>query len=57
MCDDMALCKDCAPSVGCWARENAKIYGINEYGPIVGEDAIIEEVYKRGPYNILIIMC
>ena len=38
VCDDVAKCKDCASTKGCWARENAKIYGITEdYDLVIGE--------------------
>jgi hypothetical protein len=41
----MAICRDCAPSIGCWARENAKIYGIVEYGIVVGELDMMNEIF------------
>jgi cathepsin X len=50
ICDAMAICKDCSPSKGCWARENAKIYGIHGYAEISGEDAMKQEILNRGPY-------
>ncbi len=48
----MALCKDCSYQEGCWAKENAKIYGITTYGPVLGENAMMFEIYQRGPYKL-----
>lgn len=31
VCDDLARCKDCAPSKGCFRPERPKIYGIAGY--------------------------
>lgn len=36
ICDDIAICRNCMPGRGCWAQENAKIYGVAEYGYIHG---------------------
>lgn len=34
---------------GCWAQDNAKIYGISEFGPVSGEQAMQNEIISRGP--------
>ncbi len=36
-CSSTIKCKNCLPGKGCWAQENAKIYGIEEYGEVNGE--------------------
>lgn len=37
------------PSKGCWAQDNAKIYGIEEHGEVAGETAMMQEILNRGP--------
>lgn len=49
MCDDMARCKDCQPGKGCFVAKNAKIYGIESYGTLSGEESMMNEIYNRGP--------
>lgn len=45
----MIKCKNCLPGQGCFAQARAKIYGVKEYGAVVGEAAMINEIYQRGP--------
>ena len=37
-CSAQIKCKNCLPGKGCWAQERAKIYGIEEYGEVSGEE-------------------
>jgi cathepsin X len=53
-CSAEIKCKNCMPNKGCWAQERAKIYGIEEYGAISGEAAMMNEIYQRGPITCLI---
>jgi cathepsin X len=48
-CSAMIKCKNCMPGEGCWAQARAKIYGVKEYGAVVGEAAMMNEIYQRGP--------
>ena len=48
------MCKNCLPGKKCWAQERAKIYGIEEYGVISGEAAMMNEIYQRGPITYVI---
>ena len=36
-CSSMIKCKNCMPGEGCWAQGRAKIYAIEEYGQVSGE--------------------
>lgn len=35
-CSAMIKCKNCFPQKGCWAQERAKVYGVDEFGDVVG---------------------
>lgn len=48
-CSAQIKCKNCMPSKGCWAQDNAKIYGIEEHGEVAGETAMMQEILNRGP--------
>lgn len=53
-CSAEIKCKNCLPNKGCWAQERAKIYGVDEFGLIKGEDAMMNEIYQRGPITCAI---
>ena len=42
------------PNEGCWAQERAKIYGINEFDNLEGEENMMNEIMKRGPITCAI---
>lgn len=44
-CSSMTKCQNCAPGQGCWAQENAHIYGVEEYGSVTGEEAMMNEIF------------
>jgi len=48
-CDAEAKCKNCQPSGKCWAQTGAHIYGVESYGRVEGEEAMMNEIYQRGP--------
>ena len=50
----MIKCKNCLPGRGCWAQERAKIYGIDEYGEVKGEEDMMNEILQRGPITCAI---
>lgn len=47
----MIKCKNCVPGKGCFAQERAKIYAIEDYGKVVTEDAMMKEIFERGPIS------
>lgn len=53
-CSAEIKCKNCMPGKGCWAQQNAKIYGVQEYGDVVGELNMMNEIYQRGPITCAI---
>jgi len=53
-CSAMIKCKNCLPGRGCWAQEKAKIYGVNEYGEVNGEENMMNEIQQRGPITCAI---
>ena len=50
-CDDLHFCQDCDPVKGCFARipPANRVYGIQEYGQVTGEEAMMAEIAARGP--------
>jgi len=48
-CSADIKCKNCDPSKGCSVPSSYYIYGIDEYGSIAGEQAMMNEIYQRGP--------
>lgn len=53
-CSAEIKCKNCLPGKGCWAQERAKIYGVNEFGEVKGEEDMMNEIYQRGPITCAI---
>ena len=53
-CSAQIKCKNCMPGQGCWAQERAKIYGVNEFGEINGEENMMNEIKQRGPITCAI---
>jgi len=48
-CEAINICMDCNPSTGCFAVENPKSYHITQHGQVAGEEAMMQEIYARGP--------
>jgi cathepsin X len=48
-CDPMAKCKNCKPSGACWAQTGAHVYGVDSFGQVKGEQAMMNEIFQRGP--------
>lgn len=40
-CTSQIMCKNCMPGKGCWAQERAKIYTVEEYDAVKGEEDMI----------------
>ena len=50
-CNSMIKCKNCQPGKGCFAQPRAKIYGVEDYGQVITEEGIMNEVLQRGPVS------
>eukprot|EP00743_Colponemidia_sp_Colp-15_P001856 GILK01002024.1.p1 GENE.GILK01002024.1~~GILK01002024.1.p1 ORF type:complete len:619 (+),score=71.23 GILK01002024.1:45-1859(+) len=48
-CSTDAVCKNCEPGGKCWAQETYHQYTISEFGQVSGEDAMMAEIFARGP--------
>lgn len=48
-CTAEIKCKTCDPNLGCSVPSSYLIYGIEQYGPVSGEAAMMNEIYQRGP--------
>lgn len=43
------MCENCSPTQGCFNQDNYKVYKVDEYGKVKGEEAMMQEIYQRGP--------
>jgi cathepsin X len=50
-CSAETKCKNCMPGSGCYAQGDAHIYGVSQYGRVAGEEAMMNEIYQRGPIS------
>ena len=48
-CSSSLMCKKCLPLEPCFIPDTYPEYHIDEFGPAVGEDAMMREIYYRGP--------
>jgi cathepsin X len=48
-CSAMAVCENCMPGEPCFVPDEYLVYGTEEYGKVSGEDAMMQEIYQRGP--------
>jgi len=50
-CSAELICENCShlKSKGCWAQDNYKVYRVDEYGSVSGEQDMMQEIYQRGP--------
>ena len=48
-CSAMAMCRNCNPGEACFVPDQYHTYGIDEYGAVSGEEAMMQEIYQRGP--------
>jgi len=46
-CSAELKCQECFTD--CGPRDNYKIYNVKEYGRVKGEEAMMQEIYQRGP--------
>jgi len=45
----MSYCRDCHPGEACFVPDEYYVYQVEEFGPAVGEQAMMNEIHKRGP--------
>jgi hypothetical protein len=49
-CEPFNVCRNCGTGEkGCWPVKNWIGYGVSSYGKVVGEKAMMKEIYARGP--------
>jgi len=48
-CSQQLKCDNCSPSKGCFAQDNYKYYNTDKFGHVKGEQAMMQEIYQRGP--------
>jgi cathepsin X len=48
-CAAMTVCENCMPDQGCFVPDEYLVYGTDEYGKVAGEEAMMQEIYQRGP--------
>ena len=53
-CSAEIKCKNCNPTDGCSTVNNYQIYSVSEYGDVQGEQAMMNEIYQRGPITCAI---
>jgi cathepsin X len=48
-CAPINVCKNCEPHKDCFVPDEYYVYGVDTYGQISGEQAMMQEIYQRGP--------
>jgi len=48
-CSAMEFCRNCAPGEACTVPPQYRVYHVDEYGSVIGEEAMLQEVFQRGP--------
>ena len=48
-CSAMTMCRNCSPGEACFVPDKYLTYGVEEYGSLKGERAMMNEIYQRGP--------
>ncbi len=48
-CSNTTVCKNCNPNEPCFVPDTYHVYGVEEYGFLNGEEAMLQEIYQRGP--------
>jgi len=50
-CKPENVCRTCSPTAGCSAVANYTIFKVGDFGPVTGADAMMAEIYARGPIS------
>ena len=45
----MTVCENCMPNEPCFVPDSYYTYRTEEYGQVKGEEAMMQEIYQRGP--------
>ena len=48
-CSAMSKCKNCNPGEACFIPDKYRVYQVDEFGPVSGEEEMMQEIYQRGP--------
>lgn len=48
-CSAMTKCRNCNPGEACFVPDKYRVYGVEEYGEVKGEENMMQEIYQRGP--------
>lgn len=48
-CAPIINCINCAPHEDCFVPDEYYYYHVDQYGPVSGEQAMMQEIYQRGP--------
>ena len=48
-CSPMMMCKNCNPFVDCEVPDQYPYYKVDLFGSVKGEEAMMQEIYQRGP--------
>ena len=48
-CSAMQLCRNCEPGEACYVPEKYRVYQVDEFGTVTGEEDMKQELYQRGP--------
>ena len=48
-CSAMSVCRNCNPGEACFVPDQYLVYEVDEYGPVSGEEDMLQEVYQNGP--------
>ena len=48
-CSAMTKCRNCSPGEACVVPDEYYVYQTAEYGPVSGEEAMMQEIFQRGP--------
>lgn len=51
VCSPMRKCKNCDPYKPCFIPDKYNIYHVDEFGAFSGEEAMMQEIYQRGPIS------
>merc|ERR1719329_1717817 len=48
-CSPMTVCENCMPGAPCFVPDEYKVYHTDQYAKVSGEEAMMQEIYQRGP--------
>jgi len=48
-CSAMMKCRNCNPGEACFVPDSYYTYMVEEFGEVIGEENMMEEIYQRGP--------